>query len=492
MSLKSDNDDSTVLRPYHRAEAGALAGTVLVLDEERSARRSLRMMLEDEGARVVEAATYEAALTTLEAARVGADAAPVDAVVAALELSRGSGLRLVEACHGWADRSAAPPVILVSERTTLSEAARATRLGAFDFLEKPPARERLAISVRNALQHRHVQGELRERRTRVRRELIGESRAMLELLHQISRVAATRARVLIEGESGTGKELVARAIHEASDRRGGPFIKINCAAIPRELIESELFGHTRGAFTGAAGPKRGLFELADGGTLLLDEIGDMDLGAQAKVLRALQSGEITRVGDERPVRVDVRVLASTHRNLREQTQRGEFREDLYFRLAVVPLVVPPLRERHGDVARLCRHSLALACSENGIAPKRLTAAAQAALDAYAWPGNVRELRNVLERAAILSTGDIDLADLPPELVAPRAAPDLPGELVLPLRGTVPAGVSLRTFRESQERAFILQRLAEHGGNVARTADALGLERTHLYRKLRSYEVARRG
>ncbi|MFY0536333.1 sigma-54 interaction domain-containing protein [Nannocystis pusilla] len=273
----------------------------------------------------------------------------------------------------------------------------------------------MIVSVRNALRHYQTEAELRSLRARARREIIGESRPMQELLRQVIKVGGTRARVLIEGESGTGKELVARAIHDASERRAAAFVKVNCAAIPRELIESELFGHERGAFTGATGQKRGLFELAHGGTLFLDEIGDMDLNAQAKVLRVLQSGELMRVGGERPIKVDVRVLAATHRNLRELVGTGEFREDLYFRLAVVPISVPPLRERPGDVGLLCRYYLDLACHENGIAPKRMSPAAQATLETYSWPGNVRELRNVMERIAILSDGDIEIGDVPQEI-----------------------------------------------------------------------------
>ena len=238
---------------------------------------------------------------------------------------------------------------------------------------------------------------------------------MRDLLAQVTKVGPTKARVLITGESGTGKELVARAIHEASDRRDLPFVKVNCAAIPRELIESELFGHERGAFTGATNQKKGLFELADGGTIFLDEIGDMALGAQAKVLRVLQSGELMRVGGNKLILVDVRVLAATHRNLQELAQSGEFREDLFFRLNVVPLVVPSLRDRKEDLALLARHFADQACAENGLSTKRLSEPAQAALTAYDWPGNVRELRNVMERMVILSDDDLDLDDVPPEV-----------------------------------------------------------------------------
>jgi transcriptional regulator with GAF, ATPase, and Fis domain len=300
--------------------------------------------------------------------------------------------------------------------------------------------------------------------------------------------------VLIEGESGTGKELVARAIHDASDRAERAFVKVNCAAIPRELIESELFGHERGSFTGATGQKRGLFEVADAGTIFLDEIGDMDLGAQAKVLRVLQSGELMRVGGERPVKIDVRVLAATHRNLKELVSSGEFREDLYFRLAVVPLVVPPLRERSGDIGLLCQHYIEVACEENGLSVKNLAPEAITALAGYVWPGNVRELRNLMERLAILTEGDVLVGDLPPEIrgSAEDEGPKGPLETMIAQLsdGAVPSGISLRDFREAVERAFIRQRLIEQGWNVSRTAEGLGVERTHLHKKMKLLGIVR--
>jgi two-component system nitrogen regulation response regulator NtrX len=331
------------------ATAG-LAGTILVIDDERNIRRTLRMVLEGEGATVLDAETAEQGLALIEASVAGKAAGEpaIQVVMADVLLPGMSGLQLLEKLSVMGGGVPPLPVILISGHATVSDAVRATRLGAFDFFEKPLARDRVVVSVRNALRHHAAEEELRGLRAKVvRHELIGESKPMQELLRQVTKVGATRARVLIEGESGTGKELVARAIHEASERRDKPFIKVNCAAIPKELIESELFGHERGAFTGATGQKKGLFELAHGGTLFLDEIGDMDLNAQSKVLRVLQSGELMRVGGEKPIKVEVRVLAATHRNLKEQVQTGEFREDLYFRLAVVPITVPPLRDRPG-------------------------------------------------------------------------------------------------------------------------------------------------
>jgi transcriptional regulator with GAF, ATPase, and Fis domain len=308
-------------------------------------------------------------------------------------------------------------------------------------------------------------------------------------------VGGTRARVLITGESGTGKELVARAIHEASDRRDRAFVKVNCAAIPRELIESELFGHERGAFTGATAQKKGLFEVADGGTIFLDEIGDMALGAQAKVLRVLQSSELMRVGGSRLTNIDVRVLAATHRNLHDLVQSGDFREDLYFRLNVVPIFVPPLRERVADIALLARHFIDESCMENGLVTKRLTTEAQAALEAHEWPGNVRELRNAIERMVILSDGDLELEDVPAEIRGSRATSDGEDEdtdasLVQLTTDQLPDGLSLREFREAVERAFILKRLREMGWNVSRTAESLSIERTHLHKKMKILGIQR--
>ncbi len=472
-----------------------LVGTILVIDDERNIRRTLRMVLEGEGATVLDAETAEAGLKLLEQSLAGAITPAIEVVMADVLLPGMSGLQLLERLSGIGGGTPPLPVILISGHATVSDAVRATRLGAFDFFEKPLARDRVVVSVRNALRHHASEAELRQLRARTRREIIGESRPMVELMRQITKVGATRARVLIEGESGTGKELVARAIHDASERRSGPFIRVNCAAIPRELIESELFGHERGAFTGATGQKRGLFELAHGGTLFLDEIGDMDLGAQAKVLRVLQSGELTRVGGEKSIKVDVRVLAATHRNLKDQVQGGEFREDLYFRLAVVPILVPALRDRDADIALLCRHYLDVSCRENGISPKRISTAAQAVLDGHAWPGNVRELRNVMERMAILSDGDIDLEDVPQDIRGDLGddGPATSGEALIQLgEATAPPGMSLKAFRDSIERAFILQRLGEHNWNVSKTAEALDVERTHLHKKMKLLGIARGG
>ena len=463
----------------------SLAGRILVVDDERNIRRTLRMVLEGEGATVVEAATGEEALTALEGPE------SIEVIITDVMMPGISGLELLERLAGAAGGTPDVPVILISGHATVDDAVRATRLGAFDFFEKPLARDRVVVSVRNALRQFASDAQMRKLRVRIRGEIIGESKPTASMLGQIAKVGGTKARVLITGESGSGKELVARAIHEASDRRDAEFVKVNCAAIPRELIESELFGHERGAFTGATAQKKGLFEVANGGTIFLDEIGDMALGAQAKVLRVLQSGELMRVGGSKLIEVDVRVLAATHRNLQEQVQAGEFREDLYFRLNVVPIRVPPLRDRAEDIPMLAGHFIEQAAQDNGVAAKRLSADALAALQAYAWPGNVRELRNVIERMVILSDGDIDLDDVPEEV---RGTPDAPAEredALLDLNaGAVPEGMTLREFREAVERAFIRKRLAELDWNVSRTATSLGVERTHLHKKMKVLGIQR--
>lgn len=467
----------------------SLAGRILVVDDEKNIRRTLKMVLEGEGATVLEAATGEEALVALE----NEGGAPIEVVLMDVLMPGLSGLDVLERLSTTGHGQPKVPVIMISGHATVDDAVRATRLGAFDFFEKPLARDRVIVSVRNALRQFAADAAMQGLRARIRGELIGESEPMQGLLRQVHRVGATKARVLITGESGSGKELVARAVHEASERRDLPFVKVNCAAIPRELIESELFGHERGAFTGATAQKKGLFEVADGGTIFLDEIGDMALGAQAKVLRVLQSGELMRVGGSKLIEVDVRVLAATHRNLQEQVKTGDFREDLYFRLKVVPLEVPPLRARRQDVPLLARHFIDTACEENGMGLKRLEAPALAALQAYDWPGNVRELRNVIERMVILSDDDLGLDDVPEEVKGggDSSTADAAEDSLLALEPTaLPEGMTLREFREALERAFIHKRLVAHGWNVSRTAEALGIERTHLHKKMKLLGIQR--
>ena len=468
----------------------SLQGKILVVDDERNIRRTLRMVLEGEGATVVEADTGEQALVELRVADP-----PIETMIMDVMMPGMSGLQVLEQLADPEREGGHPPVIMISGHATVEDAVKATRLGAFDFFEKPLERDRVIVSVRNALRQYRADAQMRSLRARIRGEIIGNSEPMKSLLAQVTKVGRSKARVLITGESGSGKELVARAIHEASERRDAPFVKVNCAAIPRELIESELFGHERGAFTGATAQKKGLFEVADAGTIFLDEIGDMALGAQAKVLRVLQSGEMMRVGGSKLQVVDVRVLAATHKNLQELAKSGEFREDLYFRLNVVPLHVPPLRERVDDIGLLCRHFIDDACSSNGLTNKRLSEPALRALMSYEWPGNVRELRNVVERMVILSDGDLELEDVPAEM---RGSDDDElelgsGEAMLDFGlGEAPEGLSLREFREAVERAFILRRLDEMGWNVSRTAESLGVERTHLHKKMKLLGIQRGG
>jgi two-component system nitrogen regulation response regulator NtrX len=477
--------------------ANPFAGTILVVDDERNIRRTLRMVLEGEGATMLEAETGEQALAMLERAVAEGDAGLPDVVIMDVKLGGMTGIEVLEKFSELGEGRPPVPMIMISGHASVADAVRATRLGAFDFFEKPLSRDRVVVSVRNALRQSKVDRQLRDLRHKIHGEIIGASEAMRELMRMVAKVGRTKARVLITGESGTGKELIARAIHDASDRKAHAFVKVNCAAIPRELIESELFGHEKGAFTGATGQKKGLFEVADHGTLLLDEIGDMDLDAQAKVLRVLQSGELTRVGGAAPIQVDVRVLAATHRNLQEMAAQGEFREDLYFRLNVVPIRMPALRERLEDIPMLARHFIEKSSEDNGLARREITPAALAALQRHDWPGNVRELRNVIERMVVLSDGDLDLEDVPPELRVHDA--ELPGEE----RGELELGegvfaellrersdLPLKAFREAVERAFILQRLRELDWNVSRTAEVLGIERTHLHRKLKLLGITR--
>ena len=487
MSADAANAPEAGTGPETGTDTG-LAGVVLVVDDERNIRRTLRMVLEGEGATVLEAGSGEEALELLES-NPAIETLVIDVLLPGL-----SGIEVLERLSGK-QRRVPLPVILISGHATVSDAVRATRLGAFDFFEKPLERDRVVVCVRNALRQSRSEARLRELEQRISTEVIGASDPMHALMEQVYKVGPVKARVLITGESGTGKELVARAIHEASDRAEAAFVKVNCAAIPRELIESELFGHEKGSFTGATAQKKGLFEVANGGTILLDEIGDMNLDAQAKVLRVLQSGELMRVGGQAPIMVDVRVLAATHRNLQELVAGGEFREDLYFRLNVVPLHVPPLRDRPGDIPALAQHFISEACRDNGLSLKAISPTAIEALQKHAWPGNVRELRNVIERMVIFSDGDLELPDVPEDIVQTpaEAATGSDGLLDEPqiaalLRGE--GGAPLKVVREAVERAYILQRLTENDWNVSRTAEILGVERTHLHRKLRSLHIQR--
>jgi two-component system nitrogen regulation response regulator NtrX len=449
--------------------------TILVVDDDPRIQDALRRLFDLEGFRMLSAGSGEEALDLL--AREEADAVLLDVVLPGMD-----GLETLAALRS---REGAPPVVMISAQGTIETAVRAVREGAHDFLEKPLGADRLLIVLRNALETSRLAAENRVLRTRLDGPsgLLGESRAMRGAREAIAKVAPTHSRVLVTGESGTGKELAARALHEGSPRASGPFVTLNCAAVPSELIESELFGHERGAFSGAVKTRRGKFEAADKGTLFLDEIGDMPLPMQAKLLRALESGEVERVGGAGPVRVDVRVVAATNRDLEADVKTGRFRLDLFHRLNVFPVVLPPLREHPEDLPLLVEHLLARLSEEHGRQAPRLAPDAIEALRAHPWPGNVRELRNLLERLFILHgsetiTGPMVRASLP--LPAPRA------ETIEP----VPEGRTLRVAMDDLERRLLLATLRAEGWNVTHTAERLGMERSHLYKKMKEYGIGR--
>jgi DNA-binding NtrC family response regulator len=453
-----------------------MLNSILVIDDEKNICRTVSMVLEGAGYTVGSAASAEQALEVLERE-------DFDLLILDVRLPGMSGIDLLQHIRASQRAWAGIPIVIISGHASLQEAVEAVKLGAADFLEKPLDRDRLVITVRNCLEQAGLRREVAELRAQEdsRREMIGSSPPMRRLLGEIEKVAPTRGRVLITGESGVGKELVARAIHRLSPRSARRFVKVNCAAIPVELIESEMFGYERGAFTGAQGRKRGQFELASGGTLLLDEVGDMSPSAQAKVLRVLQSGELVRVGGERTVEVDVRVLAATNQDLGQLVRDGSFREDLYFRLNVVRLHVPPLRERADDIADLVRVFVAESCSENGFKAKPIELELIRRMQAYHWPGNVRELKNVVERMVIMSGETITPADLPDELV---------GSPVIPLRMGQQTRPSLKDFKEEAERAYIADTLDRYGWNVSRASQELGVERTNLHKKIKSLGIRR--
>jgi DNA-binding NtrC family response regulator len=458
--------------------------TLLVVDDEKNIRRTLRMVLEAEGFEVQEAESAEEALKLLEAE-------PLDLGIFDIRLPGMDGLTLLsKARELWRDL----PVIVISGHADTSDVVDAMKRGANDFFSKPVDRDRVLVSVRNALSRRTLEEKVQVLSARERRfadEMLGESPAMKKLREEIAKVAPTSGRVLIVGESGTGKELIAAELHRQSKRAEAPFVKVNCAAIPAELIESELFGHEKGSFTGAAARRRGQFEAADGGTLFLDEIGDMSLSAQAKVLRALQAGEITRVGSDRTLMVDVRVVAATNKDLEAEVREGTFREDLFFRLNVVPLRSPALRERLDDVPLLAERFFLLAVRENAMRPKPVDPEVYDRLKVHRWPGNVRELRNVCERMVIMSGDRITVGDVPESILQARTPPPAPGAggpADLSRYGAVP----LRELRDLVERDYILKKLEEHEWNITQAAQALGVERTNLHKKIKQHGLSRAG
>ncbi|CAN5900986.1 sigma-54 dependent transcriptional regulator [soil metagenome] len=450
--------------------------SILIVDDEPNIRRMLGSLLRAEGYRVREAASGRAALAEVRVEEP-------DAVLMDLYMPEGGGLESLPEI-----RQAAPelPVVMMSGKASLSDAVRATKLGAFHFIEKPLSPEAVLLTLRSALelrQARELNRALREQLGEAEAgEMVGRSAPMQAVHALIERVARTDARVLITGESGTGKELAAAAIHRLSARAGGPFVRVNCAAIPRDLVESELFGHEKGAFTGATERRRGRFELADGGTLFLDEVGDLSAEAQAKLLRALEAGEIERVGGGEPIPVDVRILAATNKELRAETAAGRFREDLLFRLLVIPLHLPPLRERPEDIPLLVEHFLARSHARDGLRPPRLSPAALDALARHGWPGNVRELANIVERLTILYAGaEVGAGEIRTVLLGSPSAP----------RETAPRHEyreederSLPDRLDDYERTLIRGALQAGEGNIAEAARRLHTDRANLYRRMR--------
>ncbi len=450
-----------------------MPATILIVDDERNILLTLSRALTLEGYSAETASGGREALEKIAAL-------PVDVVIMDVKMPDLDGLTVLERARGTRPDL---PVVIMSGHGSIETVRQAFKLGAFDYLEKTiTEREKLLVTVRNALAMRHLAEENAAlRREAGRSEMVGAGPAMQRLLELVRRAAASEGRVLVTGENGTGKELIARALHQGSRRRDAPFVKLNCSAVPAELIESELFGHEKGAFTGAVAARRGKFELADGGTLFLDEVGDMPPAMQAKVLRVLQEGELERVGGQQTLRVDVRVLAATNKDLQAEVAAGRFREDLYYRLAVVLVHAPPLRERREDIPELADRFLAEACERNGRRPMAFAREAYLVLQGHDWPGNVRELRNLVERVAILCDG--------PQLGPEEVAAVLPGARK-PREDRYREGAGFHELVEEAEREILLAALARNGENVSETARALGLERSHLYKKMKGLGIKR--
>src|SRR5215472_9930646 len=443
--------------------------TILIVDDESEIRSSLQGVLEDEGYKPLLAESAEECLATL-------NRKPVDVVMLDIWLPGMDGLETLEHIVNMDDP---PEVIMISGHGNIETAVRATKLGAFDFLEKPLSIERTLIVLKNAIEAKRLRSENLElkKQFQSRSVIVGDSIPIKALRQQILLMAPTNGRVLIYGESGTGKELAARAIHAGSLRKDAMFVEVNCAAIPEDLIERELFGHRKGSFVGASVDKEGKFQKADGGTLFLDEVGDMSLKTQSKVLRTLDEGRFAPIGEEEPITVDARVIAATNKDLEEEIDKGNFREDLFYRLNVIPFYVPPLRERKEDIPLIARHFLKEFSQRYNRRPKEITEDAIEVLTRYSWPGNVRELRNVIERLVIMNptVHRIERKHLPP-LMHREGSRNVSGFS------------TLHQARAAYERDYILKKLDENHGNVTRTAEVLGLERSHLYRKMKTLGI----
>ena len=447
---------------------------LLIVDDEGSIRDVLRQLFEYEDHQVQVAADGTDALSSFDT--FGPDAVFLDVKM--------QGMDGLEVLGKIRERDPNALVVMISGHGTIDAAVDATRRGAFDFLEKPLDTDRLLVTLRNALQVRGLSDSVERLKSEIeqRHRIVGSSFQIRQVVERIERVAPTDARVLITGENGTGKELVARAIHELSARADSLFIEVNCAAIPSELIESELFGHVKGSFTGAASDRAGRFEQSDGGTLFLDEVGDMSMAAQSKVLRALEEGVVTRVGGAKPIQVDVRVVAATNKNLAAEIEGGRFREDLFYRLNVVPIQVPSLRERREDIPMLVRHFVDR-MSTKKVPSKRFTAEAILLLEAMEWPGNIRELRNTVERLLILTAGETVRSEEVDLLVAGTAGGSSLGRELLSVD-------TFGQFKEAAERAFILQKLRENDWNVSETARRIDMPRSNLYKKIERFGLVR--
>ncbi len=440
--------------------------SVLVIDDEEGIRESLKGILEDEGYEVFLAGSGE------EGLRIFEEQDP-DLVMLDIWLPGIDGMEVLRVMR---DTKPDIPVVMISGHGTIEIAVKATKIGAYDFLEKPLSLDRVLITLKRAIEFKNLERERRELRENIslKWRLIGESEIIKRLRSEIESIAMTNSVVLITGESGSGKELVARMIHEVSPRKRGPFVEVNCAAIPGELIESELFGHEKGSFTGAIERKKGKFELADGGTLFLDEIGDMSLTAQAKVLRVIETKEFQRVGGSKNIKVDTRIISATNKDLYEEVKKGNFREDLYYRINVVPVNVPPLRDRKDDIPLLVEHFTGLISGEYGIKKKRFDSGALRLLMEYHWPGNVRELKNTVERLMIMVRDDV--------------IKEVDVRKVLTARTDYTSYTTLKEAREAFEKDFILKKLEENNWNISKTAENIGIDRTNFYRKLKYYNI----
>ena len=445
---------------------------ILVVDDEERIRQSLNGVLKDEGYEVMEGKDGAQALKQIEID-------PPDLVLLDIWMPGMDGMETLERIKKQIPNL---PVIMISGHANIELAVKATKLGAYDFIEKPLSLEKVLLTISNALVFSRLEQENRALRQEIERkhEIVGTSSAIQQLKEQIKIVAPTNGWVLINGENGTGKELVARGIHRLSLRADKPFVEVNCAAIPEELIESELFGHEKGSFTGALTKRRGKFDLANEGTIFLDEIADMSLKTQAKILRILQEQKFERVGGTEMIFVDVRVVAATNRDLQEEMQKGRFREDLYYRLNVIPMIVPPLRERKGDIPILIEHFIVAFCLENHKEPKRISPEAMDLLVCYPWPGNVRELKNVVERMVIMTrTAMIEAKDIPDPVREQRKAQPESSFLDYHL---------LKDARREFEKRFIMKKLQENDENISKTAEVIGIERSNLHRKIKSYGI----